>query len=70
MFCDDLDEWDGGDGREVPEGRDIYIYLLLIHVIVQQKLTQHCKSITLQLKKKIPISGSFFVFSHGKCKPS
>ena len=29
----------------------IYVYLQLIHVVVQQKLTQHCKPIILQLKK-------------------
>ena len=28
----------------------IYIYLWLIHVAIQQKPTQHCKSIILQLK--------------------
>ena len=30
----------------------IYVYLGLIHAIVQQKLTQHFKAIILQLKKK------------------
>ena len=28
-----------------------YVYLWLIHVDVQQKPTQHCKAIILQLKK-------------------
>ena len=35
-----------GAGREVPEGRDIYIEL--IHFAVQQKPTQHCKAIIPQ----------------------
>ena len=29
-----------------------YIYLQLIHVVVQQKLAHHCKAITLRLKSK------------------
>ena len=29
-----------------------FVYLLLIHVDVWQKLTQYCKAIILQLKKK------------------
>ena len=39
----------GGVGeRSKREG--IYVYLRLIRVAVQQKLTQHCTSIILQLK--------------------
>ena len=34
----------GGKGRQV--------YIQLIHFIVQQKLTQHCKAVILQLKKE------------------
>ena len=32
------------------EGGDmgIYVYMKLIHFVVQQKLTQHCKAIILQ----------------------
>ena len=30
----------------------MYIYVKLNHFAVQQKLTQHCKSTILQLKKK------------------
>ena len=37
-------------GRLKREG--IYICLQLIHFIVQQKLTQHCKAIILQFKKR------------------
>ena len=39
-----------GGGRLKREG--IYVYLQLIHVAVQQKLTQHWKAIILQLRKK------------------
>ena len=53
MDCDTLEEWDVGGvggGGEV-EGRlkreRIYVYVWLIHVI-QQKHTQHCKTISLQ----------------------
>ena len=38
--------WVGG--RHKMEG--IYVYLELIHVVGQQKLTLHCKAIILQLK--------------------
>ena len=40
-----------GGGMETQEGGDICI-LKLIHVVVQQKPTQHCKAIILQLKIK------------------
>ena len=47
----------------------IYIYLQLIHVVVQQELTQHCKAIILQskLKKKKKRMGRQFdcrAYSH------
>ena len=31
--------------------KNIYVYICLIHVAVQQKLIHHCKMIILQLKK-------------------
>ena len=37
-------------GRLQREG--IYVYIWLIHFVVEQKLTQHCKAIICQLKKK------------------
>ena len=44
----------GGMGEGVGGGRskreEIYVYIQLIHFIVQQKLTQHCKAIIFQLK--------------------
>ena len=32
---------------------EIYVYLQLIHIVAQQKPTQHCKAIIFQLKKRI-----------------
>ena len=37
-------------GRSKREGIDVYTQM--IHFVVQQKLTQHCKAIILQLKEK------------------
>ena len=50
-LCDTLDGW-GGEvgGRFRREG--VYVYMELSHLVVQQKLTQHCKSAILQSKKK------------------
>ena len=52
VLWDDLEEQDGGwGGREDKDGKDIYIHIyiyntpMLIHFVVQQKLTQHCKEI-------------------------
>ena len=44
VFCDNLEGWNRGK-RE-----GLYVYLWLIHVVIQQKPTQHCKAIILQLK--------------------
>ena len=38
MVCDDLERWDGGAGREAEEGGNKYIYIQVIHLVVQQKL--------------------------------
>ena len=38
-------------GKEAQEGGDIWIHKM-IHFVIQQKLTQHCKAMILQLKKK------------------
>ena len=46
--------WRGGigreGGREMQAGRDmgIYVCVELIHFVIKQKLTQHCKAIILQ----------------------
>ena len=52
MHCDDLGgrDGDGGVGGMLKRKR-IYVYTQLIHIVVQQKLTQHCKEIILQFKK-------------------
>ena len=49
MLCDNLEGRDGVrvGGRLKKEG--MYAYLRLIHVVVWQKPTQHCKAATLQL---------------------
>ena len=51
VLCDDLDGWDGkwGCGREAQE-EGIFVYRSLILFVDQQKLTQHCKTTTPQLK--------------------
>ena len=50
MLCDHLEGWDREGGRETQEGRDmgIYVYVSLIHFVIKQKLTHHCKAIILQ----------------------
>ena len=50
MLCDHLEEWDREGGRETQEGGDkgIYVYAYLIHFVIKQKLTHHCKAIILQ----------------------
>ena len=53
MLCDDLDGWDGGGGWVGGPKGEIYVYIYLIHSVIQQKLTRHCKAIILQFKKKI-----------------
>ena len=40
---------EGGTGRETQE-KEIYVYLKLINIVVQQKSTQHCKAIISQFK--------------------
>ena len=44
-------------GREMQEGGDMgtYVYVQLIHFVIQQKLTHHCKALILQKDvKKTP----------------
>ena len=50
VLCNHLEGWDKEGGRETQEGGDmgIYVCILLIHFVIQQKLTQHCKAIILQ----------------------
>ena len=51
MLCDDLQGW-GREGWGRSKMQGIYVSIWLIHFIVQQKPTQHCKAITPQQKKK------------------
>ena len=48
VLCDDREVWRGVERlkREM-----IYAYTRLIHFLVQQKPTEHCKAITLQFLK-------------------
>ena len=51
MRCNDLDGWDREGGREIQEGGGMgcmYVRIWLIHLVVQQKLTQCCEVIILQ----------------------
>ena len=52
VLCDDLEGWDGGGVEGRLKRKGIYVYLQLIHFILQQKLIQYFKAIILQLKKK------------------
>ena len=51
MPCDDLEGWDGEMGWRLKSKGNIYVCLQLITIVLQQKPTQHCKAIILQLKK-------------------
>ena len=46
VLCDDIEAWVRGRLKQKE------IYRELIHMAVEQKLTQYCKAIILQLKKK------------------
>ena len=49
VLCDDLENgMEQGTGRETQE--EIYVYLKLTHIVVQQKSTQHGKAIIFQFK--------------------
>jgi len=51
VLCDNLDGWNGEWGGREAWGEGIHVNTWVIHNVVQQKLTQHCKAIILQLKK-------------------
>ena len=59
MLADDLVGVDLGGGREAHEGGVFYIYIYththtytwLIHIVVQQKLTQHCNYSPIKKKE-------------------
>ena len=48
VLCDHLEGWDREGGMETQEGGDMGIYVQLIHFVIKQKLTHHCKAIILQ----------------------
>ena len=50
FVIDHLEGWDREGGKETQEGGDmgIYVYIQLIHFVIQQKLTHPCKAIILQ----------------------
>lgn len=52
MLWDEVEGWDGGvGGRLKKEG--LYVYIWQIHVVVQQKLMQHCRVIYSNKKHDI-----------------
>ena len=50
LLCVHLDGWDRECGRDTQDGGDMgmYVYVQLIHFVIKQKLTLHCKAIILQ----------------------
>ena len=51
VLCDHLEGWDREGGREGDargRGYGVIVCIQLIHFVVQQKLTHHCKTIILQ----------------------
>ena len=50
MLCDHLEGWDREGGREMQEGGDmgIYVFVQMIHFVIEQKLTHHHKAVILQ----------------------
>ena len=49
MLRDDLERWVVGVGRRFKR-QGTYAHVWLIHIVVQQKATQHFKAIILQFK--------------------
>jgi len=50
MLQDHLEGEDGVGVRGRFKREGTYVYLWLMHTVVWQKVTQHCKAIILQLK--------------------
>ena len=48
MLYDDLRAGMGGEVGGRFKKEEVYVYIQLIHIIVQQELTQHCKAIIFQ----------------------
>ena len=49
VLCNNLERWDGGEGRGEVQEEGTYVYLWLIHTVVWQKSTQYCKAVIPQL---------------------
>jgi len=62
VLCDDPEEW-GGGVRGRLKGEGIYVYIQLIHIIVQQKLIQHLKQLFLKKKKEWEVAFHFLEVS-------
>ena len=52
MLCDHLEGRVRREGGGRLKSQGTYAYVQLVHIVVQQKLTQHWKAIILQLKEK------------------
>ena len=48
VLCYDLEGRAAGEKGRRLKREGIYVYLQLIHFVIQQKLMQHCKAIILQ----------------------
>ena len=57
VLCGDLEAWDGAGVGGRPKRKGIYVYTLLIHFVVQQTLTRHCKATIPQRGKKVSQKG-------------
>ena len=51
LLSGDLEGWNKGVGGRLKKER-IYVYLWLIHVVVQEKLTKYCKAIPTFLNEQ------------------
>ena len=63
MLYDDLRAGMGGEVGGRFKKEEVYVDIQLIHIIVQQELTQHCKVIIPQLRKKRAL-GVIGIFQH------
>ena len=52
MLCDGLERGDGAGGWRLKGKGYAYTYISPIQLVMQQKLTQHCKPIIFQLQNK------------------
>ena len=59
MPCDDLEDWAGAGGEGGARGMDVYTVALTCPA-VQQKPTQQCEAVTLQLQKYLRVGTCCF----------